>query len=81
MSKKVKIEAIPDTESEITPEVQETVQETAEEYTETNELSKVYVKYKTLSSGPEGTIYPGTVVEVSEDEAKELIIGGYVDGV
>lgn len=35
------------------------------------------VKFKTRSSGPEGTIYPGQVVEVPESEARMLAEGGY----
>ena len=35
------------------------------------------VKFKTRSSGPEGTIYPGQVVDVPESEARMLAEGGY----
>lgn len=35
------------------------------------------VRFKTISAGPNGAIYPGDVVEVSESEAKLLINGGY----
>ena len=35
------------------------------------------VKFKTRSSGPEGTIYPGPVVDVPESEARMLAEGGY----
>lgn len=35
------------------------------------------VKFKTRSSGPEGTIYPGQVVDVPESEARMLEEGGY----
>ena len=35
------------------------------------------VKFKTQSSGPEGTIYPGQVVDVPESEARMLAEGGY----
>ena len=35
------------------------------------------VKCKTRSSGPEGTIYPGQVVDVPESEARMLAEGGY----
>mgnify|MGYP006899713343 FL=1 len=35
------------------------------------------VKFKTRSSGPEGTIYPGQVVDVPESEARMLAKGGY----
>lgn len=35
------------------------------------------VKFKTRSSGPEGTIYPGQVVDVPESEARMLADGGY----
>ena len=35
------------------------------------------VKFKTRSSGPEGTIYPGQVVDVPESEARMLTEGGY----
>ena len=34
------------------------------------------VKFKTRSSGPEGTIYPGQVVDVPESEARMLAEGG-----
>jgi hypothetical protein len=39
----------------------------------------VKVKYKTLSSDPDRTIYPGTVVSVDDAEAKELIENGYAE--
>lgn len=35
------------------------------------------VKFKTRSSDPEGTIYPGQVVDVPESEARMLAEGGY----
>ena len=35
------------------------------------------VKFKTRSSGPEGTSYPGQVVDVPESEARMLAEGGY----
>ena len=35
------------------------------------------VKFTTRSSGPEGTIYPGQVVDVPESEARMLAEGGY----
>ena len=35
------------------------------------------VKFKTRSSGPEGTIYPGQVVDVPESEARMLAEDGY----
>lgn len=35
------------------------------------------VKFKTRSSGPEGTIYPGQIVDVPESEARMLAEGGY----
>ena len=35
------------------------------------------VKFKTRASGPEGTIYPGQVVDVPESEARMLAEGGY----
>ena len=35
------------------------------------------VKFKTRSSGPEGTIYPGQGVDVPESEARMLAEGGY----
>lgn len=35
------------------------------------------VRFKTISAGPNGAIYPGDVVEVSESEAKLLINGEY----
>ena len=35
------------------------------------------VKFKTRSSGTEGTIYPGQVVDVPESEARMLAEGGY----
>ena len=35
------------------------------------------VRFKTISAGPNGAIYPGDVVEVSESEAKLLIRGDY----
>lgn len=35
------------------------------------------VKFKTRSSGPEGTIYPGQVVDMPESEARMLAEGGY----
>jgi len=40
---------------------------------------KVKVIYKTLESGPKGSIYPGQVVEVAEEEAAQLVDGGYAE--
>lgn len=39
----------------------------------------VDVKYKTLSAGPDGAIYPGSVVSVDEAEADMLINAGYAE--
>ena len=35
------------------------------------------VKMRSLSAGPDGVFEPGSVVEVSRKEAKELIAGGF----
>ena len=35
------------------------------------------VKMRSLSAGPNGVFEPGSVVEVSHKEAKELIRGGF----
>jgi hypothetical protein len=37
------------------------------------------IKMRTLASGPEGHIHPGTILELNEKEAKELIAGGYAE--
>ena len=39
------------------------------------------VKFKTISAGPNGTIFVGDVVEVSESEGKLLIEKGYAEEV
>ncbi|HEY9060957.1 MAG TPA: hypothetical protein VIO64_10725 [Pseudobacteroides sp.] len=39
----------------------------------------VKVTYKTLEAGPEGSIYPGQTIEVTEEKAAELVDGGYVE--
>ncbi len=37
------------------------------------------IKMRTLASGPEGHVHPGTILELNEKEAKELIAGGYAE--
>lgn len=34
---------------------------------------------KTLSSGPDGTIHPGAIISVSNEEAKDLIEGNFAE--
>lgn len=39
----------------------------------------VEVRYKTKSAGPKGTIYPGDVLAVPEDEAALMVSRNYVE--
>ena len=37
------------------------------------------VRFKTISAGPRGAIFPGDLLDVSESEAKTLVDGGYAE--
>lgn len=37
------------------------------------------VRFKTISAGPKGAIFPGDLLDVSESEAKMLVDGGYAE--
>jgi len=37
------------------------------------------VRLKTLMAGPEGVFLPGSVIEVSSEEARALIAGGFAE--
>ncbi len=39
------------------------------------------IRLKTLMAGPEGVFPPGSVIEVSSEEARALIAGGYAEPV
>jgi hypothetical protein len=39
------------------------------------------IRLKTLMAGPEGVFPPGSVIEVSPEEARALIAGGYAEAV
>jgi hypothetical protein len=39
------------------------------------------IRLKTLMAGPEGVFPPGSVIEVSPEESKALISGGYAEAV
>ncbi len=39
------------------------------------------IRLKTLMAGPEGVFLPGSVIEVSPEEARALIAGGYAETV
>ena len=37
------------------------------------------VRFKTISAGPKGALFPGDLLDVSDSEAKVLVDGGYAD--
>lgn len=37
------------------------------------------VRFKTISAGPRGAIFPGDLLDVSESEAKMLVNAGYAE--
>jgi hypothetical protein len=39
------------------------------------------IRLKTLMAGPDGVFPPGSVIEVSPEEARALIAGGYAESV